>query len=353
MIVRDEADCLERCLASVEGVVDEVCVLDTGSTDATAEIARAHGARVEPFAWCDDFAAARNASLASASGDWILVLDADEELASQDARARLEAFARQHPDHAGRVWMVDRSEREEGGRREPLTRFFPRSAEPRYAGTIHEQLTFDGRTPPRAATGVEVWHFGYSDERIAAKDKLARNERLLLAALREHPRDAYLLYQLGRNQARAGNPRAALEAFGRAFDTVEPDDPFLPGLVQATGYGLRQIGQWEQAYELFTRVGAAFVDDPEMCFLGALLAMDVGHLDLAETGFQRCLEMGQADGRQQAATCYGAAYNLGVMSEVLARTEEARAYYERALALRPDHGPSREGLARLARTSAE
>lgn len=352
MIVRDEADCLERCLASVEGVVDEICVLDTGSGDATVAIARARGARVESFAWCDDFAAARNASLAMASGDWILVLDADEELASSDARRRLEGFARAHPGRAGRVWMVDQSEGDIG-RREPLTRFFPRRVRPRYEGSIHEQVTFDGDVPPRASTDVEVWHFGYREDVIARKRKLERNERLLLAELLGNPRDAYLLYQLGRNEARAGNPRAAIEAFGRAFDTVRPDDAFLPGLVQATAYGLRQVGEWEQAYELFTRVGAAFVDDPEMCFLGALLAMDVGHLDLAETGFQRCLEMGRDDGRQPAATCYGAAYNLGVLREVLALNDEARAYYEQALTLRPDHAPSREGLARLAQVAAE
>src|SRR4051794_7642346 len=78
MIARDEARCIERCLASVRAHVDEMLVLDTGSTDGTPELARCAGARVASFAWCDDFAAARNAALVLADADWSLVLDADE-----------------------------------------------------------------------------------------------------------------------------------------------------------------------------------------------------------------------------------------------------------------------------------
>ena len=95
MIARDEAAQLPRCLASVRGAVDEVVLVDTGSRDRTREIAREHGARVESFAWCDDFAAARNASLARASGDWVLVLDADEEL-PEATRAGLRAALAVH-----------------------------------------------------------------------------------------------------------------------------------------------------------------------------------------------------------------------------------------------------------------
>src|SRR5664279_4373663 len=78
MIVRDEARCLERCLASARPWVDEMLVLDTGSLDATMDVARRAGARVERFAWSDDFAAARNAALAHSDAAWRLVLDADE-----------------------------------------------------------------------------------------------------------------------------------------------------------------------------------------------------------------------------------------------------------------------------------
>ena len=80
MIVKNEERFLGQCLASVKDIADELIVIDTGSTDRTVEIAREHGAQVGHFEWCNDFAAARNASIAPATGDWILFLDADEEL---------------------------------------------------------------------------------------------------------------------------------------------------------------------------------------------------------------------------------------------------------------------------------
>ncbi len=84
MIVKDEADHLPHCLASVQGLVDEVVILDTGSTDATPRLAQAAGAKVLPFPWVHDFSAARNASIRACTGDWVLVLDADEAIDALD-----------------------------------------------------------------------------------------------------------------------------------------------------------------------------------------------------------------------------------------------------------------------------
>ena len=80
MIVKNEERFLGQCLASVKDIAHELIVIDTGSTDRTVEIALEHGAQVGHFEWCNDFAAARNASIAPATGDWIVFLDADEEL---------------------------------------------------------------------------------------------------------------------------------------------------------------------------------------------------------------------------------------------------------------------------------
>ena len=78
VIARDEEQFIGDCVASARPYVDEVVVVDTGSTDRTREVARHHGARIVDFAWCDDFSAARNAAIDAATSDWILMLDADE-----------------------------------------------------------------------------------------------------------------------------------------------------------------------------------------------------------------------------------------------------------------------------------
>src|SRR3989338_8433001 len=78
LIVKNESLILSRCLESLRSFVDEIIVVDTGSTDNTMEIARSYDAQVKHFTWIDNFSAARNESLRHASGDWILYIDADE-----------------------------------------------------------------------------------------------------------------------------------------------------------------------------------------------------------------------------------------------------------------------------------
>jgi glycosyltransferase involved in cell wall biosynthesis len=84
MITKNEAENIERCLNSVNGLVDQVIVVDTGSTDGTYETAMHCGAEVYHSEWEDDFSKARNASLRQAKADWVLILDADEEIAQKD-----------------------------------------------------------------------------------------------------------------------------------------------------------------------------------------------------------------------------------------------------------------------------
>lgn len=84
MIVKNEGQFLEKCLTSVKNLVDEIIIVDTGSTDNTKEIAKKFTDKIFDFVWCDDFSAARNESLKHAIGDWILILDADEVIAKHD-----------------------------------------------------------------------------------------------------------------------------------------------------------------------------------------------------------------------------------------------------------------------------
>jgi tetratricopeptide (TPR) repeat protein len=87
MIVKNEEEYLAKCLWSVKPIVDEIIVVDTGSQDRTQDIAAVFGAKVFDFEWSDDFSKARNFSLSKASGDWILMLDADEVISALDHKA--------------------------------------------------------------------------------------------------------------------------------------------------------------------------------------------------------------------------------------------------------------------------
>ena len=113
MIVRNEESNISNCLSSVAGLFDEIVVVDTGSKDRTREIAREFGARVFDFVWVDDFAAARNAALARATGDYAFWLDADDVIdppEREKLQALLGEFARR--GGGGREWSAQRTLRE-------------------------------------------------------------------------------------------------------------------------------------------------------------------------------------------------------------------------------------------------
>ncbi len=84
MIVKDEEETLGRCLESVKGLVDEIIIVDTGSTDGTKEIAQKYNAKIYDFQWVDDFSAARNYSFSKATQDYIFWLDADDVIMEED-----------------------------------------------------------------------------------------------------------------------------------------------------------------------------------------------------------------------------------------------------------------------------
>jgi len=352
MIVRDEAARLARCLQSVRGVVDELIVVDTGSRDATADIARAFGARVETFQWCDDFAAARNHALRFASCAWVLVLDADEVVVTPDARARLARFAATPGHVAGQVELENLTE--DGARSVTLlTRFFAREAGVAYAGTIHEQITRHGQPLLGRPTGVRVEHDGYTAASLHGRDKLARNERLLRARLQHAPSDGYDWYQLGRTLEVGGRFAEALAAYESAVEHARDEDPHLPHLFESAATCLRALGRSQQALDWLGQVEGSFPERVDMVFLVALLALDVGELQRAERGFLRCIELGQrpiaptSAESSRAASTTAPLHNLGVLYECTGRLSEARAAYERALAFDQRHAGARAGLERL------
>ncbi|HEY9722946.1 MAG TPA: glycosyltransferase family 2 protein, partial [Oscillatoriaceae cyanobacterium] len=138
LIVKDEAENLPRCLESVRDWVSEIVVVDTGSTDGTVAIAESFGARVHHFDWCDDFSAARNFSLAHATGDWVLVIDADETLVVDDPAAF--RWALHQRACAGYITVRHDWRSSEETDKVLVLRLFQRHARIRFAGHLHENV---------------------------------------------------------------------------------------------------------------------------------------------------------------------------------------------------------------------
>ena len=198
MIVKDAEDTIGRAIKSALAVVDEVVVVDTGSTDNTRLIVEGYGARVIDHHWSDDFSAARNAGLAAAYGDWILVLDADEVLET----IRPVEIGRLLADENAIAYFA-RIRDERGGRASTVydkVRLFRNHPDIRYRYPIHEQVTpaialvaqrMGGEFLP---SPISIVHHGAVDRED--KGKKARNQRLLHRAIDQYPDEPYFRYQL-------------------------------------------------------------------------------------------------------------------------------------------------------------
>ena len=218
MIVKDEEAFLDGCLASIRGVVDEIVIADTGSTDRSRAIAHAHGAKVVDVPWRADFAAARNAALVEARGAWILYIDADERLAPAERRAVRAALDR--PELvAAKPWFRPRT----GYTRYREYRLFRNDPRIRFRGAIHEKVSIDihrvaGETG-RLIGEVEllIEHLGYDGPQDL---KHRRNLPLLQAELAENPDNPYNWHHLGRILEALGDEAGAADAWSRGVETV-------------------------------------------------------------------------------------------------------------------------------------
>lgn len=235
LITRNEEQFLDACLTSVKGLASQIVVVDTGSTDRTIEIARAHGAEVHAFPWNDDFSAARNAALYHARGDWVLILDADEELPPAQHEA-LRQHMRDATALAFRIPILDVGHDDEGCHHVP--RLFRNAPGLFYVGRIHEQV-FSSVEVRRAEWGLEnrigtaqLLHHGYQKEIVRSRDKTARNLRLLQMAVDDFPDDANLVMNLGLETIRSGRLGAGLDHYFEAFVSLsnQPAARLVPEL---------------------------------------------------------------------------------------------------------------------------
>ena len=210
MIVRNEAERLERCLGSVAGFVDEMVLLDTGSTDATIAIAEACGAVVHQLPWPGDFAPARNAALQHVRGDWVLVLDADEWLLPE-AREPLRQLMAQ-PD----LLLINLLREERGSAQSPysnVSRLFRRHPAIHWSRPYHSMvddsvLALLEQEPHWRLADCDVpalAHDGYRPELLASGAKAERLRQAMEADLAAHPGDPYACAKLGSLEVSEGN----------------------------------------------------------------------------------------------------------------------------------------------------
>ncbi|NOY60364.1 MAG: tetratricopeptide repeat protein [Calditrichaeota bacterium] len=192
MIVKNEEEHIARCLQSVKDAVDDIVVVDTGSTDRTVEICKSFGAKVYHHPWQDSFSKARNQALKYVKTEWALQLDADEELDPADIPLLRQAL---YEKQFNSICVTIFNDLPEGIISKFYYRRLYRTKMAHYEGRVHNQIVVPGAVGMR---DIRIYHHGYNlpPEKMAAKYE--RTEKLLLGQIEEEPANIFYRFNLVR-----------------------------------------------------------------------------------------------------------------------------------------------------------
>ncbi|WP_164783429.1 glycosyltransferase [Paenibacillus amylolyticus] len=361
MIVKDEEELLPHCLASVQGAVDEIIVVDTGSSDRSAEIAQQYGALVVRFEWRDDFAAARNAGLERASGDWILFLDADEAL---DRAAREQIRSWTSVSGCDGLFLNIHNYTgtgQQGVTVNPVLRLFRNAPEHRFEGRIHEQIAAAiCRGNPEAAfhvTDMVIHHYGYQTAIVERKDKVNRNVRLLQQAVEEEPDQPFHHYNLGVEYLRVGEAERALETFGVARMGIDPAvTSYAHLLFKYEVRCLQHLNRWQEALDRIDAALELFPEYTDLMHHRGVCADALGDADRAEYSLREAVRMGPPPPiyhTEEGIGTYQTWYTLGRLLEGRADLEGAVDAYVEAVRAKSSLLPPLYRIFRIMRVSGQ
>lgn len=350
MIVRDEEEFIAGCLQSAAGVADEIVVLDTGSVDRTAEIARAHGARVYDHRWQDSYSEARNAAIDLATGDWILVLDADERLdahAGPIIRKAVRGGCFTAYEFIQRNYYSD--DETSDVIVSPTCRLWRNLPGYRYQGRIHENpapsIVRSGGAIGRL--DVVIHHYGNQPRVLAGRDKCRRYIRLLETELRDNPNDVSKLHDIAVSYYVIGRYDDALPYLERAIGLLTPNSP-IAGMVYSTYVGaLVHSGRYEQAVTAMERASSLGIRHPEICYAAGQALMALERYEAAAAEFESAIELGkQGEWIGDKAVWGHKAHEAASMCLLkLGRWTEAARHGSAALQFKPDRAETRAVVA--------
>lgn len=360
MIVKNEALFLRQCLESVQAFVDEIVIVDTGSSDQTLEIAQDFGAKISHFEWNGSFADARNAALEQMRSDWILVLDADEVLSPETAPNLRELMQIPQAEPTGYQIKIRnlKFEASEGDAIEHyMVRLFPNHPQIRYKGLIHEQLVSlsdDLKLPTLASSDVLILHYGYSGEIMEQRDKYERNLNLLQAAIQTEPENAFHWFNLGLTYHAKHKNQEALEALEKAAE-LSKKLAAIPNYVSAIySYLLSTLisfERYEEGLERAKQAPAICLESPDYWINLGTIYNYLDRFEEAIKAFEKAIQMrGKAYTSvvsDRAAMTWKPLVGIGNTHLLQQDLAQADHYFRRALKEAPDNPAILLGLGRL------
>ena len=343
-IALNEEKSLPQCLLSVKDLVDEIILLDTGSSDRTVEVARSLGAKVNLFQWCNDFAVARNEALKYVTGEWVLILDADEILTTEIASEIKLAIEQENN------LVINLIRQEVGAVQSPyslVSRLFRRHRAIEFNRPYHASiddsveaiLKKENRWQIVDLPDVAILHYGYRPEAIASANKLERAKMAMERFLAEHPNDPYTCSKLGALYLKMNREKEGFKLLKQGLKSSTADAPILFELHYHLANFYSRSANPERAFKHYQKA----IDQPILPLLkigaynnfGSILQL-IGNLEAAKKNYLTALEIDP-----NFAFAY---YNLGRIYKEKGLLVDAIDLYQQAIRLNPDYAFTYQNL---------
>lgn len=344
MIVKNEEATLPKCLSSVKRVVDEMVVLDTGSTDNTVKTAKKFGAKVYDFAWSNDFSAARNEALKYVTGDWVLVLDADETL-TQNIVPQLKQVIRREE-----YILINLVRHEVGAEQSPyslVSRLFRKHPEICFSRPYHALvddsvsalLSKEPHWQIGYLEGVAILHTGYQKSSIDQQNKFAKAQTAMEKFIAVHPHDPYVCSKLGALYVEKGKITQGIELLARGVTAAEENYDILYELYYHLGIAYTRLHNSRQAVAHYQ--AAIKLPIYPLLKLGSYnnlgnIFKALGDLKNAKAAYETALKIDP-----KFAAGY---YNLGMTFKAMNLFKDAIAAYQKAIQLNPHYAEAYQNL---------
>lgn len=354
MIVRNNETTIRPCLESIRRYVDEMIVVDTGSTDNTPDICRELGARVYFFEWCDDFSAARNESLRHACGDWLFWMDSDDTIPADCGRQLRQLADGPHQDHIlGYVMQVHCP----GADRHDITvvdhiKLFRNRQDLRFEFRLHEQILPAIRRAGGDVefTDIHVVHSGADCSPRTREKKLLRDLRILGGELSRYPNHPFVLFNLGMTYSDVEQHAEAVTYLKKCISVSIPEESHLRKAYAMHVHSLTCLKRRSEAWESCLEGLQLYPQDKELLFRKAMLLHDFGRMVEAIETYQQILTEPQEThfaSRDIGTHSYKAQHNLALIYEDMGEYFHAENEWKAILRDVPDYQPAQVALAKI------
>lgn len=350
MIVKNEEDCIARCLNSAKDVVDEIIIVDTGSTDNTVNICEAFQTKVVSYEWNESFADARNYAVEKSSGNWIIWLDADEELDKAD-RYRLREGT--HFDDYDVVtlhlinYIGDRMS-EHNTMEMAHTRLF-RNNGLKFKNKMHEVLDYSNVPKERIGhLNVKLHHYGYLNSIKEKKEKSDRNMKMLKQQIKEGENVHWAHYYIASEHYNKQQYTEALDRINLSIAAFLDKKVLPPSMVYKLKYSiLIAMGSFESALLGIEKALMLHPDYVDLLFYKGMILYYLEKYEPAISCFEECIEMGEDNKNHlilKGVGSFQAWYYKSLCQQKLKKKEKAVVSIMNSLLIAPQYNEALQTL---------